>query len=62
MVDFPTGTNEDVFSSSSVYSAFSRLSAYLVISGHRRFNKFTPLSYVNTDVNWYMFILYCYFS
>ena len=61
VVDFPTGTNVDVFSFSSVYNASSRLRAYLVISGPHRFNKFTPLSYVNTDVNLYTFILYCYY-
>ena len=56
MEDFPTGTNEDVFSSSSVYSASIRFRAYLLISAPLSFNKLTPLSYVNTRVNLYRII------
>ena len=61
VVNFPTGTNDDVFSSSSEYRASSRLSAYLLISGPLRFNKFTPLSYVNIRVNLYTFMVYSYY-
>ena len=56
MEDFPTGTNENVFSSSSVYSASIKFRAYLLMSAPLKFNKFTPLSYVNTRVNLYTII------
>ena len=61
VVYFPTETNEDFFSLSSVYRASNRLRAYLLISGTLRFNKFTHLSYVNIRVNLYTFIFYCYY-
>ena len=56
MEDFPTGTNEDFFSSSSVYSASIKFRAYLLMSAPLKFHKFTPLSYVNTRVNLYTII------
>ena len=60
-MNFPTGTNEEVLSSSSLYRASSKLRAYLLLSTPFRFNKLTPLSYVNNSVNLYTsvhFVLY----
>ena len=60
-VDFPTGTNDDAFISSSVYSASRRLSAYLLISGPLSFNKLTLFSYVKICVNLYAFLYFSYY-
>ena len=59
-MNFPTGTNEEVLSSSSLYIASSKLRAYLLLSTPFRFNKLTPLSYVNNSVN--LYILYNTYS